>query len=379
MSKETYIAILAALGIFANLLARFALQLTADQYDIPLMLVLLIGGAPLLFDLGRKLLHREFGSDMLAGLSILVSAILGEYLAGAIVVLMLSGGNALEYHATRRASAVLAALAKRMPETAHRIVGVQIETVKIPDVRIGDRIIVFPHEICPVDGTIVEGRGSMDESYLTGEPYHIAKVPGSSVLSGAVNGESAVTITVARLPVDSRYAKILQVMQQAEANRPRFRRIADRLGAWYTVLALALAALAWIVSHQATRFLAVLVIATPCPLLLAIPVAIIGAISVAAARAIIIKDPAMLERIDTCRTVIFDKTGTLTYGTPSLTEILCAPEFALCRAPDGGQPGAVLQTSPGRQYSPGRVPGRHRLASDRTDRRKTWPWIDRHP
>lgn len=328
MSKETYIAIFAALGIFANLLARFALQLTADQYDIPLMLVLLIGGAPLLFDLGRKLLHREFGSDMLAGLSILVSAILGEYLAGAIVVLMLSGGNALEYHATRRASAVLAALAKRMPETAHRIVGVQIETVKIPDVRIGDRIIVFPHEICPVDGTIVEGRGSMDESYLTGEPYHIAKVPGSSVLSGAVNGESAVTITVARLPVDSRYAKILQVMQQAEANRPRFRRIADRLGAWYTVLALALAALAWIVSHQATRFLAVLVIATPCPLLLAIPVAIIGAISVAAARAIIIKDPAMLERIDTCRTVIFDKTGTLTYGTPSLTEILCAPEFA---------------------------------------------------
>jgi heavy metal translocating P-type ATPase len=165
----------------------------------------------------------------------------------------------------------------------------------------------------------------MDESYLTGEPYHIAKVPGSSVLSGAVNGESAVTITVARLPVDSRYAKIMQVMQQAEANRPRFRRIADRLGAWYTVLALALAAVAWIASHDPSRFLAVLVIATPCPLLLAIPVAIIGAISVAAGRSIIIKDPAMLERIDTCRTVIFDKTGTLTYGTPSLTDVLIAP------------------------------------------------------
>jgi heavy metal translocating P-type ATPase len=325
LSKETYIAIFASLGILTNLIARFALHLSADQYQIPLLLVLLVGGSPLLFDLGRKLFAREFGSDMLAGLSILVSAILGEYLAGSIVVLMLSGGTALEDYATRRASAVLATLAKRMPETAHRIVGVQMETVTIPEVQIGDRLVVFPHEICPVDGTIVEGRGSMDESYLTGEPYHIAKVPGSSVLSGAVNGESAMTVEVVRMPVDSRYAKIMQVMQQAEANRPRFQRIGDRLGAWYTVLALVVAAAGWIASHDPSRFLAVLVIATPCPLLLAIPVAIIGAISVAAGRSIIIKDPAMLERIDTCRTVIFDKTGTLTYGKPALTEVLCAP------------------------------------------------------
>jgi heavy metal translocating P-type ATPase len=325
LSKETYIAVFATLGILGALVERFAIHVNAGQYNIPLILVLLIGGGPLLFDLGRKLVAREFGSDLLAGLSILVSAILGEYLAGSIVVLMLSGGTALEDYATRRASAVLATLAKRMPQTAHRIVGVQIETVKIPEVQIGDRLVVFPHEICPVDGTIVEGRGSMDESYLTGEPYHIAKVPGSSVLSGAVNGESAVTISVVRLPVDSRYAKIMQVMQQAEANRPRFRRIGDRLGAWYTVLALAVAAAGWIVSQDPSRFLAVLVIATPCPLLLAIPVAIIGAISVAAGRSIIIKDPAMLERIDSCRTVIFDKTGTLTYGKPSLTEVECAP------------------------------------------------------
>jgi heavy metal translocating P-type ATPase len=325
LSKETYIAIFAALGIFAHLVARFALQLPLNQYNVPLELVLLVGGAPLLFDLGRKLFAREFGSDMLAGLSILVSAILGEYLAGSIVVLMLSGGTALEDYATRRASAVLATLAKRVPETAHRIVGVQIETVKIPEVQLGDRLVVFPHEICPVDGIIVEGRGAMDESYLTGEPYHIAKVPGSSVLSGAVNGESAMTVEVVRMPVDSRYAKIMQVMQQAEANRPRFRRIGDRLGAWYTVLALAVAAAGWIVSNDPSRFLAVLVIATPCPLLLAIPVAIIGAISVAAGRSIIIKDPAMLERIDSCRTVIFDKTGTLTYGKPSLTDVLCPP------------------------------------------------------
>jgi heavy metal translocating P-type ATPase len=325
LSKETYIAIGAMIGILAHLILRFALHGSAGQYNFPLILVLVIGGAPLLFDLIRKMLAREFGSDILAGLSIVVSVILGEYLAGSIVVLMLSGGTALEDYATRRASAVLATLARRMPHSAHRVVGVQMEDVGIPDVRIGDRLVVFPHEICPVDGSVAEGRGAMDESYLTGEPFQIAKVPGSEVLSGAVNGESAMTITVTRLPVDSRYAKIMQVMQEAEANRPRFRRIGDRLGAWYTVLALAVAAAGWIIGRDPSRFLAVLVIATPCPLLLAIPVAIIGAISVAASRAIIIKDPAMLERIDSCRTVIFDKTGTLTYGKPSLTEILCAP------------------------------------------------------
>jgi heavy metal translocating P-type ATPase len=160
----------------------------------------------------------------------------------------------------------------------------------------------------------------------------IAKVPGSEVLSGAVNGETALTISVTKLPIDSRYAKIMLVMQKAEANRPRMRRIADRLGAWYTLLGLTVAVLGWIIGHDPKRFLAVLVIATPCPLLLAIPVAIIGAISVAASRAIIIKNPAMLERIGSCRTVIFDKTGTLTYGKPALTEILCPPNVDRLRA-----------------------------------------------
>ena len=325
ISKETYIAMFAMIGILAHLVLQFGLHTSVARSNLPLILVLAVGGAPLLFDLGRKILAGKFGSDLLAGISILVSVILGEELAGSIVVLMLSGGTALEDYATRRASAALATLAKRVPQSAHRVAGVRIEDIEVPMVAIGDRLVVFPHEICPVDGTIVEGRGSMDESYLTGEPFQIAKVPGSDVLSGAVNGESALTLTVTRLPVDSRYAKIMQVMQAAEANRPRFRRIGDRLGAWYTVLALAVAAAGWMISGEPSRFLAVLVIATPCPLLLAIPVAIIGAISVAAKRAIIIKDPAMLERIDSCRTVIFDKTGTLTYGKPSLTEVLCAP------------------------------------------------------
>jgi len=321
LSKETWIAAASLFGIAAYLIARFGFQRDSRW----ILIAVLIAGIPLLFDLLKKVAAFEVGSDALAGISIITSAILGEYLAGAIIVLMLSGGTALELYATRRASAVLSALAKRVPSSAHRLTDSGMAEVRMEDVRVDDRLVVLPHEICPADGAVVEGRGSMDESYLTGEPFQIAKAPGSEVLSGAVNGPDAMTIIVTKLPIDSRYAKIVQVMEQAEAQRPRLRRIADRLGGWYTLLALAIAVAGWIISGEPRRFLAVLVIATPCPLLLAIPVAIIGAISLAATRGIIIKDPAMLERIDRCRTIIFDKTGTLTYGKPSLTDVLCAP------------------------------------------------------
>jgi heavy metal translocating P-type ATPase len=167
----------------------------------------------------------------------------------------------------------------------------------------------------------------MDESFLTGEPYNMSKAPGSEVLSGALNGDSVLTIRATRKAVDSRYAQIMKVMEQGEQYRPRMRRLGDQLGAWYTPLALVIAALAWVFSGEATRFLAVLVVATPCPLLIAIPVAIIGAISLAARQGIIVKKPVVLEQIGTCRTMIFDKTGTLTYGRPALTEQLAAAGF----------------------------------------------------
>ncbi len=277
--------------------------------------------------LARKLWAREFGSDLLAGISILSSVLLGQYLVGTIIVLMFSGGEALEQFATGRASSVLDALARRMPQVAHRKVGAKVEEAQLDDIRVGDRLIVLPHEICPVDGVVVEGRGIMDESYLTGEPFEISKTPGSKVLSGAINGEMALTVEAEKLAVDSRYTKIMQVMEQIQEKRPQLRRIGDRLGAWYTPVAVGVAGLTWLITGNAMRFLAVVVIATPCPLILAIPVAVIGAISLSAKRGIIIKNPAALEQITTCRTLIFDKTGTLTYGRPTVTEILCAPGF----------------------------------------------------
>ena len=290
--------------------------------DLPLVAMLMLGGVPLVWGLLTKLLQGTFGSDLLAGISIVTSIVLGEYLAGVLVVLMLSGGAALESRAVSRASDVLNALARRMPSLAHRKTAAGPTDIVLSEVVVGDVIVVLPHEICPVDGTVVSGRGSMDESYLTGEPYRMSKAPGSTVLSGAINGQAALEIRTDRVVGDSRYAKIMDVLKASEEQRPRLRRMADSLGALYTPLALVIAAAAWFVSGSATRFLAVLVVATPCPLLIAIPVAIIGAVSLAAKRGIVIRDPAILERLDTCRIAIFDKTGTLTYGEPTLTDVV---------------------------------------------------------
>jgi len=323
----TPIAFLALVAIFVHVALRYGVNAPRVAWQAPLIVALIAGGLPLLVRLSRKLLHLEFGSDHLAGVSIITSVVLGEYLVGVIVILMLSGGTALEEFASRRASSVLNALARRMPQIAHRKIAHSVSDVKLSEIAIGDTLAVFPHEICPVDGVVIEGNGKMNEAYLTGEPFEIEKMLGSQVISGAINGEAALYIRAEKLAVDSRFARIMRVMQDAEQRRPHIRRLADTLGAWYTPMALALGALAWAFTGQAHRFLAVVVVATPCPLLIAIPVAIIGAISLSARRGIIIKNPAVLEQIDRCQTLIFDKTGTLTYGKPSVSEILCAPGF----------------------------------------------------
>ncbi|MEQ1906466.1 MAG: heavy metal translocating P-type ATPase [Pirellulaceae bacterium] len=322
-NRAPLIAALSLLGIAAHLILRFGWQ-NGPNSVWPLGATLVLGGGPLVYELANKLTRRQFGSDLLAGISIVTSVILGEYLAGSLVVLMLSGGEALEAYAVQSASSVLRALSKRMPSVAHKKVGHSIENIDLKSVVVGDILTIFPHETCPVDGIVVEGHGVMDESYLTGEPYIMSKSPGTSVLSGSINGDSALVIRAEKLAEDSRYAKIVKVIQSAEEKRPNIRRLADRLGAWYTPLAVVLAIFAWLISGDPLRFLAVLVVATPCPLLIAIPVAIIGSISLAAKRAIIIRDPSALETADVCRTIIFDKTGTLTYGKPKLVEVFTA-------------------------------------------------------
>jgi heavy metal translocating P-type ATPase len=310
-------------------LAAFSLLAIALHFvlrsDVPLIATLIVGGVPQVLSILVRLTRRRLDADAVAAISIVASLALGQYLAGAIVVLMVAGGQALESYAVRRASSALDALARRMPQTAHRKDGGTLVDVPLADIAPGHELVVLPHETCPADGVVLAGHSTMDESYLTGEPFLLAKAPGSTVLSGAINGEGALTIRAERTAGDSRYARIMQVMQDSEQSRPRLRRLGDRLGAIYAPVALALAVGAWLVSGDSMRFLAVLVVATPCPLLIAIPVAILGSISLAARRGIVVRDPVVLERIDTCRTAIFDKTGTLTYGQAKLVEIVAAP------------------------------------------------------
>ncbi len=320
LGREGYIAILAIIGITMHIILQYLIP-DLQMYSLyPLYIILAIGGGILVFDLACKLVTFRFGSDLLAGMSIITAILLGEYLAGSLVVLMLAGGETLENYAISTASKMLAVLAKRAPTTAHRKKEAVIEDIPVEKIGIGDTILIFPHEICPVDGEVIKGNGVMDESYLTGEPFFISKAPGSEVLSGSINGDASLTIKATKLAQDSRYAKIMQVMSESEQKRPHMRRLADQLGAWYTPLAIIIAIIAWVVSGDSVRFLAVLVIATPCPLLIAIPVAIIGSISLCARRGILIKNPVVLEQIDQCKTMIFDKTGTLTYGKPTLTD-----------------------------------------------------------
>lgn len=321
------------LAIGLSIIFRFT---SISSPDLPLLMAIIIGGIPSVFQILFKLIKGDLGADSLAAIALITAFILNQYLAAVIIIVMISSGQALETYAMRKASSVLLALAERMPTIAHRKISIGIEDISVSDIQIGDSIIIYPHENCPVDGIVIEGHGSMDESYLTGEPYQISKVPGTSVLSGAINGETVLTIQAQKMPSESRYASIVTVLQEAEQKRPALRRLGDQIGAVFAPIALVLAFLTWYITGDAIRFLAVLVIATPCPLLIAIPITVISAISMAAKRAIIIKDPTVLERLPMCRTAIFDKTGTLTYGKPVLTEIL---------AKEGYDPNFVLQNA----------------------------------
>ena len=296
--------------------------------NLPLFLIIIFGGVPFVWQITAKILKKNLGADVLALMGLILAVYLGEYLAATLIVLMLASGQALEEYATARASFVLEALAKRMPNMAHLRTANGIKDIAINDIKIGDLIEIYPHESCPVDGVVVEGKSSMDESYLTGEPYRISKTIGSKTLSGAINGESLLVIRAERIAQDSRYSKIVKVIEEASQQKPRMRRLADQIGAIFAPFALVFALITLLLTQSLTKFLAVLVVATPCPLLIAIPITIISAISIAARSGIVIRDPSVLEKLPTCSTAIFDKTGTLTYGEPELTEIVTLAQFS---------------------------------------------------
>ena len=263
----------------------------------------------------QTLRNGQFGVDILAVMAIISTTAVGQYWATLVIVFMLLGGEALEDFANRRAQKELTDLLKRAPKIAHKIgQDGQIADVPVDSIAVGDTLLVKPGEIVPVDADVLEGDGSVDESSLTGESVPVTKTVGDHLLSGTVNGDTALTIRALHTAGDSQYAQIVQLVQAAADSRAPFVRLADRYAVPFTAISFLIAGVAWWLSGDPVRFAEVLVVATPCPLLIAAPVALISGMSRSAKHGIIIKNGGILERLARVQTVVFDKTGTLTTG-----------------------------------------------------------------
>jgi heavy metal translocating P-type ATPase len=283
---------------------------------------LLLTVVPVVWRTFRGLLRGEFAADVVAMLAIAGSMLLGQPLAGLIVVLMQTGGEALDAYAVARASSAVAALEADAPRTAHRVVQGQVHDIGATEIVLGDDLLVRPGELVPCDGTVLSGSSHVDTSRLTGEPLPVRAAIGTMLLSGSVNQEGALTLRAVRTSQESQYARIVELVRSAQASKSPLQRTADRWAVWFTPLTLGACLLAWLISDDWNRVLAVLVVATPCPLILAAPVAIIGGINRAARRSIIVRHGGALEALASVNTAVFDKTGTLTVGKPRVHQVV---------------------------------------------------------
>ena len=287
-----------------------------------LLAIIAIGSFDLLKDTVQSILKRQFALDYIALLAITVGLLTGQYLVAAVIVLMLSGGHTLEAYASTRARQSLTSLTSRIPQHVHIFEKDHLgEKAGLTHIVVGQMIAVLKGEVIPLDGTLESDAGFIDESSLTGEPYLVKKVKGDTLRSGTVNLGDILVINVTKVDKDSTYRRIINLVKNAQEQKPPLVRLADRYSTFFTIITLILAALAYFVSHEFTRVLAVLVIATPCPLILATPIALIGGVSRAARERIIIKRLASLEVLSKVDTVVFDKTGTITLGKPQVTRV----------------------------------------------------------
>lgn len=278
--------------------------------------------APLTWSVARSLRRGDIGVDVIALLAMAGALALGEYLAGAVIALMLAGGNALEAFASGRARRELTALIERAPRTAHRRTQDGWEEVPVEAVEVGDILLIRAGEVVPTDGVIVGERAVIDESSLTGEPLPATYAHGHTVRSGTANAGDAFELRAARRVGDSAYAALVRLVREAEGRRAPFARMADRYAVFFLPLTLVIAGGAWAISGDAVRALAVLVVATPCPLILAAPIAFVAGLSRAAHVGVIVKGGMAIERLGDARTVLLDKTGTLTLGIPGIERVI---------------------------------------------------------
>ena len=278
---------------------------------------------PLVWSVARTLVRGDVGVDAIALLAIAVALVLGEYLTAVIVSLMLAGGNALEASANARARRELRLLVERAPRIAHRRRGVLVEEVAVDELVARDVVVVRAGEVVPADGTLSDGAEAViDTSALTGEPLPVTVHAGGEILSGTANAADAFDLVVTRPSAESAYAAIVRLVESATDQRAPFVRLADRYAAFFLPVTLLVAGAAWVASGDPTRLLAVLVVATPCPLILAAPIALVSGLSRAARVGVIVKGAGVIEQLGRARTVLFDKTGTLTLGSPEVERIV---------------------------------------------------------
>lgn len=307
--------VLVLLGLYENFFGNKSFA------QLIFMVVVILGGIPLIYETVKEVLKKNYGADVIAVLAIVTSLLLKEYLAGAIIIIMLSGGRTLEDFALQNASDALRKLAENAPRVAHLVKNGDIVDIKVETVREGDILLVKPGELIPVDAVIIEGETSLNEAALTGEPIPTHKAYNSAILSGSVNLDNPVKIRAIRRASESKYEQIVALVAQAQTTKAPIHRLADRYGAIFTPVTLVIASLTYLFTRDVSNVLAVLVVATPCPLILATPIAIMGGINKSAKRGIVVKNGGSLEKVGQTRAVVFDKTGTLTFGTPKILQI----------------------------------------------------------
>ena len=315
-------AALVPVAVALALAVGVALILAGEAHaaDVLWSIVLIAVIVPLAFEVGRRMLRGQLGADVIALLAMGGALALGELAAGLVVALMLSGGDLLDERAFRRARRELTALVARAPAVAHRREGDRLVDIPADEVAAGERLLILAGEIVPVDCELVGGQAVLDEAALTGEPLPVRREAGQEVRSGASVVGEAIEVRALRPAATSTYARIVHLVEQAEADRPRTARLADRAAVVFLPITLAVAALGWIVSSSPEAALAVLVVATPCPLILATPIAFVSGLARAARRGVVVKGGTPLERLGGATVVVFDKTGTLTTGHPAVVE-----------------------------------------------------------
>lgn len=301
---------LALIGLIASMVVYFVGFHTAAY--ITLAAISLFEVLPLLWGMIEDIRTGTYGVDILAATAIVSAVLLKQYWAAIVVVIMLTGGESLEDYADRRARSELSGLIKHAPTTAHLLKNNKQTDIKADALKVGDRFIVKPGELVPADGTIVDGYSSFDESSLTGESLPAPKGPGEGILSGSVNLDSPVTVKVTATATDSQYQQIIKLVESAANSRAPFVRLADRYSIPFTLIAFAIAGSVWVLTGHDIRFLDVIIVATPCPLILAAPIALIAGMSRTSRYGIIVKTGSALEKLAEARTIAFDKTGTLT-------------------------------------------------------------------